>query len=73
MTVGKFITTFLFPHEDVMIKSMDRQIKTDIITLCTKHGREVIQKYKDKKVLSIFSGRYIDKGRETSYICIIIE
>lgn len=73
MTVGKFITTFLFPHEDVMIKSIDRQIQTDIITLCTKHGREVIQKYKDKKVLSIFSGRYRDKERETSYICIIME
>lgn len=33
MTVGKFITTFLFPHEDVMIKSRDKERETSYICI----------------------------------------
>ena len=73
MKLGVFIEKFLSRCDDIKIQQLFSNIETNVICLATEEGQKVVDKYKDKIVHKIFPVCYRDRGRESAYICIVLE
>lgn len=73
MRLGKFIRKFLYCFEDIKIRFIYSLDETPVVCLSSYEGEKIVNKYKDKRVIKIYSDRYNGKYSEIICICIDLE